>query len=76
MGDQDGDSPVRGGDNPIQDGLRMEDEEESLPIEQHNGAAIMNIGKGCVSFDWEAITSLQPIVYAMDAQRLEEAQLR
>jgi hypothetical protein len=28
-----------------------------------------------VPFDWEVVTSLQPIVYAMDAQRLEEAQL-
>jgi hypothetical protein len=75
MVDQDGDSPMHSGDSPVQEGGLEEDEEESLPNEQRNGAAIMNMGKGRVPLDWEAVTSLQPIVHAIDAQRLEEAQL-
>jgi hypothetical protein len=66
---------MRGGDSPVQEDGLEEDEEEYLPNEQRNGVAIKNMGEGRVPFDWEVVTSLQPIVYAMDAQRLEEAQL-
>ena len=75
-GDQDGDSPMRGGDSPVQEDLQMEDEEESLPVEQHNGATTLNNGRSRVPLDWEAVTSLQPIVDAINAHCLEVAQLR
>lgn len=50
MGGQDGDSTMRGGDSPVQDNLKKEDEEEPLHIEQHNGAATLNKSKDRMLF--------------------------
>jgi len=46
MGDQDGDAPMCGGDSPVQEDDLKKEDENSLPIEQHNGAPTLNKGKG------------------------------